>query len=102
MSILSGEEVALTVSILSGKEVAPTVKEFKAIHLDMTDDNEKAKLCLYHLNSLAFSHLVTSMDISKEVTKVAVNLLHACKSTEYPTSDVYAVFKALNGYYNIK
>jgi gag-polypeptide of LTR copia-type/Zinc knuckle len=89
-------------SILSGEEAAPTVKEFKAIRPDTTDDNEKAKLCLYCLNSLAFSHLVTSMDISKDLTKVAVNLLRACKSTNYPNGDAHAAFKALNGYYNVK
>jgi hypothetical protein len=51
--------------ILLGNEVALTVKEFKAIRPNTTDDDEKAKLRLYHLNSLAFSHLVTSMDIRK-------------------------------------
>jgi gag-polypeptide of LTR copia-type len=89
-------------SILSGDEVALTVKEFKKIRPDTTDDDEKAKLRLYRLNSLAFSHLVTSMDISKDLTKVAVNLLRACKSTDYPNGDAHAAFKALNGYYNVK
>jgi gag-polypeptide of LTR copia-type len=88
--------------ILSGDEVVPTVKEFKAIRHDTTDNDEKAKLKWYWSNSLAFSHLVTSMDISKDVTKVAINLLQACKSTDYPNGNAYDAFKALNGYYNVK
>jgi gag-polypeptide of LTR copia-type len=36
------------------------------------------------------------------VTKFAVNLLHASKTTNYPNGDAHAAFKALNGYYNVK
>jgi gag-polypeptide of LTR copia-type len=89
-------------SLLLGEETAPTATAFKAICPDTTDNDEKAKLRLYRLNSLTFSHLVTSMDISKDATKVAINLLCACKSTDYPNGDAYAALKALNGYYNAK
>jgi hypothetical protein len=88
--------------ILSGVDTAPTVAEYKTILPDTTDEGEKEKLRLYHANSMAFSHLVTSLDVTKDATKVALSLLRACETDEYPHGDAHSAVVALNGYYNVK
>jgi hypothetical protein len=88
--------------ILSNKDKVPTKAEYDAIDSETQDKALKKKLQLYHANSLAFSHLVTSMDPTKEGCKVAISLLRTCKSDEYPHGDAYKAYKTLNDHFNIK
>jgi hypothetical protein len=78
--------------ILNGDDTVPTVAQYNAIRPDTTDKGEKEKLRLYRANSMAFSHLVMSMDLSKDATKVAISLLRACKTDQYPTNTAMAWF----------
>jgi hypothetical protein len=81
---LFGFEVRAVISryegIISGKDKVPTKAQYDAIDSEMQDKGEKKKLQLYHANSLAFSHLVMSMDPTKYSCKVAISLLRTCKS----------------------
>jgi gag-polypeptide of LTR copia-type len=103
--------------ILSGEEKVPTVTEYKALvakDLDSLTDiangktaeqqraEIKEKKRLYLANSLAFSQLVSSLDITKDTTKTAMGLLRACKTENYPNGDAKKAIDTLNGYYNIK
>jgi hypothetical protein len=66
--------------IISDKDKVPTKAQYDAIDSETQDKGEKKKLQLYHANSLAFSHLVMSMDPTKYSCKVAISLLRTCKS----------------------
>jgi gag-polypeptide of LTR copia-type len=88
--------------IISDKDKVPTKAQYDAIDSETQDKGEKKKLQLYHANSLAFSHLVTSMDPTKDGCKVTILLLRTCKSGDYPHGNAAQAIKMLNGHFNIK
>ena len=85
--------------ILLGDVTAPTQVDFQAISVDTTDTAAKKTRKLYRYNSIAFSHLVSSMDASKEACHVPIGILKAARTTELPGGDAYKGFKALQDYY---
>jgi hypothetical protein len=87
--------------ILSGDEAVPTHADYKSIidakeEAKMTDE-EKKQVKMYRLNSLAFSHLVSSMNQDK----VSISILRNCTSSDYPNGNSYEGLKALQSHYNI-
>jgi Reverse transcriptase (RNA-dependent DNA polymerase)/gag-polypeptide of LTR copia-type len=103
--------------LLTGEEKAPTAAEYQVLkdtNLEALKDIQggktaeeqkadiKAKIRLYSANGLAFSHLVTSMDITKDTTKTAIGLLRTCKTDDFPKGDAKLAIDTLNGYYNIR
>lgn len=85
--------------ILLGDVTAPTQVDFQAISVDTTDTAAKKTRKLYRYNSIAFSHLVSSMDASKEACHVPIGILKTARTTELPGGDAYKGFKALQDHY---
>lgn len=57
--------------ILNGTTPVPKFSEYSAIKPETTDVAERRILLAYRVNSLAFSHLVSSVDTSKDAGKIA-------------------------------
>ena len=85
--------------ILLGDVTAPTQVDFQAISVDTTDTAAKKTRKLFRYNSIAFSHLVSSMDASKEACHVPIGILKTARTTAIPGGDAYKGFKALQDYY---
>jgi hypothetical protein len=91
--------------IISGEEKAPTKAEHAANLLKtgaaVTDAVTRSKE-LHVLSGKAFSQLVSSMDISKDPAKVAINLLRSCRTDDFPQGDAKKAIEILKNYYNVK
>jgi hypothetical protein len=89
-------------SILSGDETSPTEAEFKALDKKSTDEAVKQKLVNFKANSLAYSHLVSSMDMKGDSCRVAIGLLRNSRMTALPVGDAFKAMNELRNYYNNK
>ena len=63
---------------------------------------ELKKMADYKANSMAFSHLVTSMDMKNDSCAVAIGILKSCRTDDLPQGDAAMAIKALRDYYNNK
>jgi Zinc knuckle len=88
--------------LLSGGVTSPTKSIYKALNTATTDVDEKKLIANYESNSLAYSHLVSSMDMKGDGCSVAIAILKSCRTTDLPSGDAYMAMKALRDYYNSK
>jgi hypothetical protein len=88
--------------ILSGDENAPSQVDYKALDHATTDVNEKKMIVNYKANSLAYSHLVSSMDMKGDNCVVAIGILKNCRTTDLPSGDAFQAISELRDYYNNK
>jgi flagellar hook protein FlgE len=87
---------------LNGTTPVPKVSEIKAIKADRTDSVEKQVLLAYRVNSLAVSHLVSSVDTTKDAGKIATSILCNNKNLDYPNGNAFTAVEALNRHYNVR
>ena len=89
-------------SILTGTTTCPTKKVVDALKSTTVDVTELKQLADYKANSMAFSHLVTSMDMKNDSCAVAIGILKSCRTDDLPQGDAAKAIKALRDYYNNK
>jgi hypothetical protein len=68
--------------ILSGDETSPTQAAYKALDKASTDADVKQLIVNYKANSLAYSHLVSSMDMKGDSCRVAIGLLRHSRTIQ--------------------
>jgi hypothetical protein len=93
------------IGIVTGEEKVPTKEELKDLLAKKDAEVTEAvtrSIKLNVLNGRAFSHLVSSLDISKDTAKVAINLLRWCKTDDYPQGNAKKAVDILKNYYNLK
>ena len=88
--------------ILTGTTTCPTKKVVDALSTTTVDVDELKKIADYKANSMAFSHLVTSMDMKNDSCAVAIGILKSCRTDDLPLGDAAMAIKALRDYYNNK
>jgi enhancing lycopene biosynthesis protein 2 len=88
--------------ILSGDETSPTQAAYKALDKASTDADVKQLIVNYKANSLAYSRLVSSMDMKGDSCRVAIGLLRNCRTTNFPAGDAFKAMNKLRNYYNNK
>jgi hypothetical protein len=88
--------------ILSGDESAPSQADYKALDQASTDVDKKKLIVNYKEKSLAYSHLVSSMDMKGDNCVVPIGILKNCRTVDLPSGDAFKAITKLQDYYNDK
>jgi hypothetical protein len=71
------------------KAQAPSQADYKVLDQATMDVDEKQLIANYKANSLAYSHLVSSMDIKGDNCVVAIGILKNCCTADLPLGNAF-------------